>query len=209
MAISRKQKEELVVQYIDWMNSSQALIFTGYRGLSVKEFDDLRRKVREAGGEFHVIKNTLGKVAFEQAGVPLPEEYLEESTAIAFAFDDPAALAKAVKDFSRSSDFLKIKGGYLEQIPIQTEQITALADLPPLPILRAGTDSNPNRADHSTGRSATITDIARTAAGHNYGACQPACTCLIRTGSPGVDSAECIRRKRRRVCSGLIQYYKI
>ena len=179
MAISRKQKEELVVQYIDWMNNSQALIFTGYRGLSVKEFDDLRRKVRESGGEFHVIKNTLGKVAFEQAGVPLPEEYLEESTAIAFAFDDPAALAKAVKDFSRSSDFLKIKGGYLEQIPIQTEQITALADLPPLP-------------------------IARSAAGHNFGAYQPAFTCLIRTGSPGVDSTQCIRRKRRRVCSGLI-----
>ncbi len=137
MAISRKQKEELVVQYIDWMNRSQALIFTGYNGLSVKEIDDLRHKVRESGGEFHVIKNTLGKVAFEQAGVPLPEEYLEESTAIAFAFEDPAAMAKAITDFSRSTDFLKIKGGYLEQIPIQTEQIKALADLPPLPILRA------------------------------------------------------------------------
>ena len=49
MAISRKQKEELVVQYIDWMNRSQALIFTGYRGLSVKEIDDLRSKAREAG----------------------------------------------------------------------------------------------------------------------------------------------------------------
>ena len=137
MAISRKQKEELVVQYIDWMNRSQALIFTGYRGLSVKEIDDLRSKAREAGGEFHVIKNTLGKVAFEQAGVPLPEEYLEDSTAIAFAFEDPAAMAKAVSDFSRSTEFLKIKGGYLEQIPIQTEQIKALANLPPIAILRA------------------------------------------------------------------------
>jgi large subunit ribosomal protein L10 len=137
MAISRKQKEELVVQYIDWMNRSQALIFTGYRGLSVKEIDDLRSKAREAGGEFHVIKNTLGKVAFKQADVPLPEEYLEDSTAIAFAFKDPAAMAKAVSDFSRRTEFLKIKGGYLEQILIQTEQITALADLPPIAILRA------------------------------------------------------------------------
>ncbi len=137
MAISKKQKEELVVQYLDWMNRSQALIFTGYRGLSVKEIDDLRSKAREAGGEFHVIKNTLGKVAFEQAGVPLPEEYLEDSTAIAFAFEDPAAMAKAVSDFSRSTEFLKIKGGYLEQIPIQTEQIKALANLPPIAILRA------------------------------------------------------------------------
>ncbi len=137
MAISKKQKEELVVQYLDWMNRSQALIFTGYRGLSVQEIDDLRRKAREAGGEFHVIKNTLGKVAFEQAGVPLPEEYLEDSTAIAFAFEDPAAMAKAVSDFSRSTEFLKIKGGYLEQIPIQTEQIKALANLPPIAILRA------------------------------------------------------------------------
>lgn len=137
MAISRKQKEELVVQYIDWMNRSQALIFTGYRGLSVKEIDDLRSKAREAGGEFHVIKNTLGKVAFKQADVPLPEEYLEDSTAIAFAFEDPAAMAKAVSDFSRRTEFLKIKGGYLEQILIQTEQITALADLPPIAILRA------------------------------------------------------------------------
>ena len=52
MAISKKEKKELVAQYVEWMNNSQAFFLTEYTGLSMKDFDNLRQKIREAGGEF-------------------------------------------------------------------------------------------------------------------------------------------------------------
>lgn len=137
MAISKEQKAALVEQYADWMDRSEAMILTEYIGLTMKDIDELRQKTREAGGEFHVVKNTLGNLAFEKADIPQPSGKLEGSTAIAFAFDDPALMAKSVSDFARSSDFLKIKGGYLEKDALDPQEIKALADLPPMPVLRA------------------------------------------------------------------------
>jgi large subunit ribosomal protein L10 len=137
LAISKQQKNELVSQYAEWINRSKALILAEYTGLSMKQIDDLRAKTREAGGEFHIVKNTLGKVAFESTGMPLHEKFLEGSTAIAFAFKDAPGLAKTLTDFARTSDFLKIKGGYLEKQALSPDQVKALADLPPLPVMRA------------------------------------------------------------------------
>jgi len=136
LAISKERKNEFMTQYADWVNRSKALVFTEYRGLSMKEIDDLRGKIREAGGEFHVIKNTLGKMAFEKAGLDVPENYFEGTTAISFAFEDVTAITKIVSEVARTSEFVKIKGGYLEKAPINAEAVKALADLPPLPVIR-------------------------------------------------------------------------
>jgi len=116
---------------------SVAFFLTEYTGLDMKNIDTLRGKIRESGGEFHVVKNTLGKVAFKQAGFEIPEQQLEGSTAIAFAFNDAPATAKAISDFAKDSDFLTIKGGFLEQQIVSAEEIKALADLPPLPVMRS------------------------------------------------------------------------
>lgn len=137
MAISKQRKDELVSEYTEWINRSKALILTEYAGLSMKQIDELRAKTREAGGEFHIVKNTLGKVAFESANLPLSEKFLTGSTAIAFAFKDAPGLAKTLTEFARTSDFLKIKGGYLDKRAISPDQVKALADLPPLPVVRA------------------------------------------------------------------------
>ena len=137
MAISKERKDEVVQQYGDWLNKSRALILTEYKGLSMKDLDTLRSRVREAGGEFHVIKNTLGKIVFLEAGLELPEDYFEGSTAIGFGFEDAPALAKTMTEFTRTSEFLKIKGGYLNRKLMTAEEVKALADLPPLPVLRA------------------------------------------------------------------------
>jgi large subunit ribosomal protein L10 len=137
LAISKQRKDELVSEYTAWINRSKALILTEYTGLSMKQIDDLRLKAREAGGEFHIVKNTLGKVAFESANMPLPEKFLEGSTAIVFAFNDAPGMAKTLTEFARTSDFLKIKGGYLDKQAISPDQVKALADLPPLPVMRA------------------------------------------------------------------------
>ena len=137
MAISKEQKKAAIAQYKDWADRSRALIVTEYTGLSVKELDALRSKVREAGGEFHIVKNTLGKLALEESGYAAAEEYLQGSTAIAFAFEDGPSMAKVLTEFAKTSEFLKFKGGYLGQDPIDANLVKELADLPPLPVLRA------------------------------------------------------------------------
>lgn len=136
MAISKERKNEFMTNYVDWVSRSKALVFTEYRGLTMKEIDDFRGKIREAGGEFHIIKNTLGKMAFEKVGLQVPENYFEGTTAISFAFEDVAAVTKIVSEFARTSDFVKIKGGYLENAPINAEAVKSLAELPPLPVIR-------------------------------------------------------------------------
>jgi len=137
LAISKQRKNELVALYSAQLKRSQAVIVTEYSGLSMKQIDDLRSKVREAGGEFHIVKNTLGQVAFGAAGLGYSERYLKGSTAVVFAYQDPPGMAKVITDFARTSEYVRVKGGYLGQNPMSAEDVKALADLPPLPVMRA------------------------------------------------------------------------
>lgn len=136
MAHTRERKEELVAQYEEWLKTSRAIFLTEYTGLDMPAIDKLRTHIRDAGGEFHIIKNTLGKLAFDSAGFEVPEDYLLGSTAIGIAFDDPPAVAKALADFSEENQAVKIKGGFLAGDHMQMEQVIRLATLPPLPVVR-------------------------------------------------------------------------
>lgn len=137
MAITKERKNELITRYSEWVKRSKALVLTQYVGLTMKDIDALRAKVRENGGEFHIIKNTLAKLAFEQAGLSVEKERFEGSTAIVFAFTDAPATVKTVTDFAKSSEFLKIKGGFLEKQALTPDGVKALAELPPLPVVRS------------------------------------------------------------------------
>ena len=137
MAISKEHKNELTTQYRSWVSRSQGLFIAEYRGLKMKDIDAIRGKVREVGGEFHIIKNTLGKLALEAEGYTLPEGYFKGTTAVVFAFNDAPAVAKVMAEFTRTSEFLKFKGGFLEHQSIGAGGVQALADLPPLPVVRA------------------------------------------------------------------------
>jgi large subunit ribosomal protein L10 len=137
LAITKERKNELITHYSEWVSRSKALVLTQYVGLTMKDIDNLRAKVRENGGEFHIIKNTLAKLAFEQAGLSVAQGQLEGSTAVIFAFTDAPATAKAVMEFSKSSEFLKVKGGFLDKQSLTAEDVKALAELPPLPVVRA------------------------------------------------------------------------
>jgi large subunit ribosomal protein L10 len=137
LAISKERKSEVVAQYSKWISNSKALILAEYTGLTMKQMDDLRAKAREVGGEFHVVKNTLGTLAFKEAGLPVPQDFLEGSTAIGFALQDAQPMAKAMTDYARSADALKIKGGYLGTRAINAAEVVALAEMPPLPVMRA------------------------------------------------------------------------
>ena len=137
LAISKERKNELIQEYIKWAGQSQAMYLTEYRGLSMKQIDDLRSRVRAVGGEFHIVKNTLSKVAFEEAGLEAPDRLLVGSTAVLFAFNSAPDTAKVLTEVARGSEFVKIKGGYLEKRLISAKDIVSLAELPPLPVMRA------------------------------------------------------------------------
>ena len=69
MAKSKAQKETMLAQYVEWVGKSQAVVLVEYSGLKMSNLDTIRSKVREAGGEFHIVKNTLAKLALEKAGL--------------------------------------------------------------------------------------------------------------------------------------------
>jgi large subunit ribosomal protein L10 len=137
LAISKERKEELLQDYAELIRKSEGLILFEYRGLSMKGMGPLRAKAREASGEIHVVKNTLARRALEQAGRPAPETLFSQSTAIGFAFSDVPAMAKALTNIAKDSEFIKVKGGLLGNAVLSPKDVEALADMPPLPVVRA------------------------------------------------------------------------
>ena len=137
MAITKERKEEVLSLYTDWMKRSQAVILVEYTGVKMKDLDNIRAKIRETGAEFHVVKNTLARRAFADSGMQFPSDYLVKSTAVSFAFEDPASTAKALNDATKGLEFIKVKGGYMSGQTLSAAQVKALADMPPLPVVRA------------------------------------------------------------------------
>jgi large subunit ribosomal protein L10 len=137
MAISRKKKEELVQEYVDLLNSSEAVIFTNYSGLSVSEIQQLRAKIREAEGSFSVVKNTLARRALEEVGLPVADDILIGPIGIGFCHQNVTGVAKAISEFSKSNEFLAIRGGLMGDRVIDEAAIKSLASLPSIEVLRA------------------------------------------------------------------------
>ena len=137
MAITREQKEELVAQYKDIFNRNTALIFTENTGLSVKELEELRGSIREIGGEFYVIKNTLAKLAIADVGMPQPEGSLDGPTAIGATSEDATGLAKAIVDLAKGTKAFRVKGAVIDGEIFDSDRVKSLAALPPMPIIQA------------------------------------------------------------------------
>jgi large subunit ribosomal protein L10 len=137
LAVSRERKEEVLATYAEWLKKSQAVILVEYTGTKMKTLDGIRAKIREAGGEFHVVKNTLVRRVFAEQGMKLPDDYLVKSTAISFAFTDPASTAKALTEATKGIEFVKVKGGFMAGQALSAAQVKALAEMPPLPVVRA------------------------------------------------------------------------
>lgn len=137
MAVSREKKEQLVADYVDNFSRSSAIFLTDYRGLSVSQMESLRARIREAGGGYSIVKNTLAARALEAANLPVPENMLIGPTAISFAFGEVPAIAKVLEDFAKETDILKVKGGVMEGKLLSAEQVSSLASMPPPEVIFA------------------------------------------------------------------------
>lgn len=136
MAISKKQKQVLIESYVEKLTQSQGVIFTDYRGLTVSQIETVRNKLREVNSPYHVVKNTLLRLALEKAGLPVPEEMLTGPVAMGFCYTELPATAKALMDFSKEFE-VKVKGGLLGDEVVDVEGIKTLAGLPPRDVLLA------------------------------------------------------------------------
>ncbi|HZO91472.1 MAG TPA: 50S ribosomal protein L10 [Chthonomonadaceae bacterium] len=127
------EKEALVSELRDIVARSKGAILTDYRGMTVAEVTNLRKKLRDADAEYHIIKNTLFKIALGEAVSPELESLLAGPTAIVFAHNEIVAPTKTILDFLRDlrKPEVKVKGGWIEGKVYNVDQVTALSKLPP------------------------------------------------------------------------------
>jgi large subunit ribosomal protein L10 len=124
------QNVETLAKIKEEVAAASAVWVVDYRGLTVKEAQQLRRDIREAGAHLTVYKNTLMKIALADAELPTMEDILQGPSAFVFADNDPAAAAKAVKEFAKGNDKLVIKGGVMDGQQYDAAQVEAIASLP-------------------------------------------------------------------------------
>lgn len=134
--MARIEEKQVIVQEIaEKMNLSKSMVICDYRGLNVQQVTELRRKLREAGVEYKVLKNTMVRFAAQQVGIEGLEDILNGPTAVAFGIEDPVAPAKILSDFAKTNEKLQIKAGVLDKKVISVDKVKALADIPSREVL--------------------------------------------------------------------------
>ncbi len=127
----RDQKPAVVEQLSERFRAASIAVVSEYRGMTVEETTDVRRKLRAARGEFKVAKNTLIRRAIKDTSFAELDSQLGGTVALIFGTDDPVELAKTVASFKSLGEKFKVRGGVLDGKPITAEEIEALATLPP------------------------------------------------------------------------------
>jgi len=126
--MKREEKEKLVTELSQKLNNAQSLYYTDFTGLNVKRMTDLRRRLKKAGVEYVVIKNTLALRAVNESG--LVADTLKGPTGLVVA-RDPVSAAKVLSDFAKENeDKPAVKGGLLSGKRIDNAQLKRLASLP-------------------------------------------------------------------------------
>jgi large subunit ribosomal protein L10 len=134
--MARPDKAADVAELVESFQGAAGAVLTEYRGLSVKQLQDLRRALGE-NAQYAVVKNTLTKIAATEAGVEGFDDLLVGPTAIAFINGDVVEAAKGLRDFAKANPALVIKGGLFEGKPLDAKEIAKLADLESREVLLA------------------------------------------------------------------------
>ena len=130
MAKTREQKKKLIDALDDKISKMKAAVIVDYKGLKVKETEEIRNILRQKGASFNVSKNTLTKIALKKHGILLEDGVFNKPVAIAFAFDDETVPAREISLYAKKSEAVEILGGILENKFIDRESVMRLAALP-------------------------------------------------------------------------------
>ena len=133
--MDRAQKRELVAQLNEQWKSSGVLVVAHYKGMTVAQMTDFRRRVKEAGGVVKVTKNRLAKLALNGTDVESVADLLQGQTCVAYS-SDPISAAKVSVKYAKENDKLVILGGAMGKTRLDGAGVQALADLPSLDELR-------------------------------------------------------------------------
>ena len=134
---SHGEKGEAVAFVHEKFKTAKMAIVTEYRGLSVAQMTRLRRAIRDASGEYQVIKNTLVRRALKDTAYGSLDRLLDGPNGWVFAYDDPVMLSKALVKFADDNDKLAIKGGVFEGQFMEPAKVKVLAQMPSKPELQA------------------------------------------------------------------------
>jgi len=129
------EKSRTIEQAKEWYAKSSGVVFTDYKGLKVKELQELRANLRSKGGELHVLKNTLFRIAAGDYTAKLPADLHNGTTAFTFVYENEAAVSKALLDYAKSSKKLIVKGGFFGGKAFTATEVQALSELPSKEVL--------------------------------------------------------------------------
>ncbi len=130
-------KEAKVREIREKLGAAKAAYLTSFSGLTVQEVTDLRAELRKEQVEYHVVKNTLLKIAARGTPVAKLERYLEGPNAIALSFTDPVAPARVLTRYARGQQKLALKAAVVDGGLVEADRLQALAELPPREVLLA------------------------------------------------------------------------
>ena len=133
------EKKAVVEELNEKFKQAKSLVMTDYIGLDVAEMTELRAKLREAGVEYKVVKNTLATIAARDAELDEVTDYFSGPTAIAFGMEDVVSPAKVLVNFAEDHEVLEIKAGYLNGQVIDIDKVKSLSEVPDREVLLAKT----------------------------------------------------------------------
>jgi large subunit ribosomal protein L10 len=128
--LNRKEKEQVISDLSERIKGFRAAVLTNYRGLNVEQLNHLRQRLREEKISYHVIKNTLMKLASKGTDLEKLDNYFEGPTAIAISYGDPVLLSKILSEFIKTQPSLEIRVGLIQGRVASPEEVKALATMP-------------------------------------------------------------------------------
>jgi large subunit ribosomal protein L10 len=137
MAVTRADKQEELNDLEAAFKGTESAILVDYKGLKVPEVTELRRQVRKVQANYKVVKNTLAKRALKGTKFEALSDHFAGTTAVAYAGEDPVALAKVLTTFAKTTPALQIKAAVVQGRAIKAGEVTELASLPGKPELYA------------------------------------------------------------------------
>jgi len=130
MVLTKDQKKNLIDGIQNRVVKSKTLVFTNYQGLKVKDLNILRKKLKEKGIEYKVIKNTLARLVFKNNDLKIEDTILDKPAAVAFGYKDEVEPSKIIHEFAKTNNKLEILGGIVNGEFMDVAAIKALALLP-------------------------------------------------------------------------------
>lgn len=130
-------KKAKVLEIKEKMEKAQGMVFAKYQGLTVEEDTELRKKLREAGIEYKVYKNTLTTLAAKELGLDEIVSFLEGPVSVAFGYEEATAPARVLNDFAKAHKKLELKAGIVEGTVFDAKGVEKLASIPSREVLIA------------------------------------------------------------------------